>query len=406
LNLPPMKLTLPNNINLNAVEKLLGEYRGLKESDVLDITLPNEIKEQTIAGLPALIQFLGTVLREGKLSVVRSKNNVDTDSETIKESAEQYLWYVVTSLMWYDLILDANNESIKPLIHPVNREINERIRNFKILRHGFMAPCFDHLPKANGLLKMFYAPPYYELVKKGMIEQHINQIITNLGLITNKAVMGQLGIMLGPLTEIVYELFMNTHDWATNDRFGDRIEYGVRGVYFRFYRNFKKQMAENAEENVLLNQYFSHDEFVGDYEQKVTFIEISVFDCGDGFVGKYLGETYSEETSSSEEIAIIKKCLTKYVTLEDGRKGVVKGMGLDNVLTTIDNRGFLRIRTNRTCICRDMISHPYSAETDSENIPLFDWATGSADAFTLFPQTKGSVVSIILPLDARHYVKR
>ena len=228
-----MKLTIPGNISISSVEELLAEFQKLPGDEKIDVTLPNELKEQTFAAIPSLIQFFGTLLREEQLFIVRSKNDVQTESEAIQN--------------WYNEIVDTNDVSIKPIIFPINREINERIRNFKPLRHGFMTPCFDHLPKANGLLKMFYPPPSYELASRNMIEQYVNQIVSNLGLLTNKSVVGQLSNLLAPITDIVHELFMNTHDWATKDRFGDRIEYGVRGVYFRFYRNFKKQLAENAD---------------------------------------------------------------------------------------------------------------------------------------------------------------
>ena len=84
-----MKLTIPGNISISSVEELLAEFQKLPGDEKIDVTLPNELKEQTFAAIPSLIQFFGTLLREEQLFIVRSKNDVQTESEAIQNAAMQ-----------------------------------------------------------------------------------------------------------------------------------------------------------------------------------------------------------------------------------------------------------------------------------------------------------------------------
>lgn len=382
------------------IETLYAKYKQESASNKVDLELPNEFKEETIGVLPSLIQFIATVIRDEKLNQLKTRIKDPGSKDQLVSVAKSYLWYVSACLHWLNDFNYENGESLKADIRPVNQYINELMKNLKPLGTSFMLSCFDHLPKNAGLLKMFYQPPNYQIVEEEMIEQYVYQIIVNLGERINKAVFSQLAAILKPLTAIIYELFKNTDDWATKDRLGNKVEPSVRGIYFRYYKNYPEKIQQYTEDNASLNRYFSHSIFKPDAEKKISFIEISVFDSGDGFAGRRMGEAYRDDLPVEEEVSIVKQCLTKYWTNEEGKRGVVKGIGLDRVLTTINLKGFLRIRTNKTHVYRDMVVDQYQLENISENIKLYDWTNVSDQSFTSHYNTKGSVITIILPLEA------
>jgi hypothetical protein len=396
-------ISIKREMNLSDIEILYKKYRSESIGTKVDLELPNDFKEESIGVLPSLIQFISNIIRDDKLNQLKSKLNDSSERGSLLHAAKSYLWYVCSSLHWLNEFTYKDGQSLKPDIKTVNQDINELMRNYRPLGHSFMLTCYDHLPKNKGLMKMFYQPPNFLMVDEDMTEQYVNQIIKNLGEKTNKSVFGQLQSILKPITAIIYELFKNTDDWATKDRFGNKIEPSVRGVYFRYYKNFQKNITQYCEGNQSLNTYFSHDIYKPDSENKISFLEITVFDCGDGFAGKRLTNNYDENLQVNQEVGIVKQCLTKYWTNEEGKKGIVKGIGLDRVLTTIDQKGFLRIRTNKAHIYRDMVIDRYESESNSENIKLYDWVTGSEHSYTSHYNAKGSVITIVLPLDAALY---
>lgn len=77
-----------------------------------------------------------------------------------------------------------------------------------------------------------------------------------------------------------------------------------------------------------------------------------------------------------------------------------KGIGLDRILSILDKKGFLRIKTGSLCVYRNLITHNHK-ELDNEDVnsmELFDWNKNSNTDYTSFKNAKGAVVTIIYPL--------
>lgn len=205
-------ISIKRELNLTDVEDLYSQYESKLSGSKIDIQLPSEFKEDNIGVLPALIQFIITVVRDGKLGKIKSRLNFPSQSYAIEKAAKNYLWFVVSCLHWLNEFEYSTGESLKPYMKPINQNVNDLIRNYVPLGNSYMAACFDHLAKNAGLLKMFYSPPSYLFVEEEMVEQYVFQIIKNLGSKFNKIVFSQLQPLLKPLTAIIYELFKNTGD--------------------------------------------------------------------------------------------------------------------------------------------------------------------------------------------------
>jgi hypothetical protein len=397
-------ILIKRELTLADVEDLYMKYRVEKLGKNVDLEFPNELQESTVAVLPSLLQFLITVIRENKLKDIYARFDSSASQNQIADVAKHYLWFVASSLEWTKGLKFKDGEPLRFQLRPVNQEINRLISDYLPLRSSFMMPCFDHLPKSKGLPLMFYSPDKHELVSENMIEQYVSLVLKNLGKLINKSMFAQLEGAEKALSAIIYELFKNTQEWATRDAYNDKIEPSVRGFYFKFFSNEQEKMFEYCDGNKSLQRYFSHQIFKPNTVNRISFLEISVFDSGDGFIGKRTESGSTEDIPVNQQVEIVKQCLTKYFTTASGMSKIVKGIGLDRVLRTIDQKGFFRLRTNKVCVCRDMIANPYAAESDSGNISLFDWKTGLRNDFTSFYDVKGTVVSLILPLDYIEYI--
>ena len=193
---------------------------------------------------------------------------------------------------------------------------------------------------------------------------------------------------------IINELMKNTYEWGKTDRYNVTIDPSIRGVFSRFFRRVRSKAVKEFMFHKGLQEYFADQRLQENGIQELYFIEISVFDSGAGFVEKYQGK----RDANVSDIDIVKTCLIKHRTSALGLEKGDKGIGLDRILHLLNNRGFLRIKTNKTCVYRNLISHPYKNSQDARDMELFDWATHSSANYTTSPDANGSVVTIIYPL--------
>ena len=145
-------IAIRRELNLADIEILYKLYRDESVSNKVDIELPNEFKEETIAVLPSLIQFISTIIRDGNLDKLKSRLDYKSEKDKVANTAKSYLWYVASSLHWLKDFTYKRGESIKSDVKPTNQIINELMRNYKPLGTSFMTTCFDHLSKNAGLV--------------------------------------------------------------------------------------------------------------------------------------------------------------------------------------------------------------------------------------------------------------
>ncbi|MEQ9229098.1 MAG: hypothetical protein RIF46_00335, partial [Cyclobacteriaceae bacterium] len=74
------------------------------------------------------------------------------------------------------------------------------------------------------------------------------------------------------------------------------------------------------------------------------------------------------------------------------------GIGLDRMLSVLDGKGFLRIKTGSLCVYRNLISNPYEKLSNYESMYLTDWDTHSRTDFPSKIASTGTAISIIYPL--------
>src|SRR5690606_26044726 len=104
------------------------------------------------------------------------------------------------------------------------------------------------------------------------------------------------------------------------------------------------------------------------------------------------------ESKAKNDVGVIKECLIRNNTTAKGLNKSEKGKGLDRILKTLDGKGFLRIRTDKYSVYRDLIQDRYLKTSKIDDIVLCDWKTNASDTFKEMQYASGTVITIIYPL--------
>ena len=62
----------------------------------------------------------------------------------------------------------------------------------------------------------------------------------------------------------------------------------------------------------------------------------------------------------------------------------------------MDKKGFIRIKTDKYCLYRNMIEQPIK---ENDDMDIFDWEKSTKENFTEYNECSGTVISIFYPLN-------
>lgn len=362
----------------------------------VDLELPTEISRNFFALTSSLVQFVATWVRTGhhnKLVI-----DVQTDAISLSQLFDQEYIFPVLALIWNDVqISDKKGKSLRPLLRDLQNQYISNMRGIRPQKGDkLLLVNLDHFEKYLGILPFFEQNGEF-ITNEDRLSKNLRKPIFDYVLKNAK----HSGISLEndylQVSGIIYELFKNTFDWARTDFKGAPLSPNIRGLYLRFFKKKRSLILEEYEKEKPIRQYFGDDIIFQENELgQIYFLEISVFDSGVGFIQKFV----NDDTETLSDIGIIKKCLVKYHTSSQSLLKDKKGIGLDRILQTIDKKGFLRIKTDRYCLYRNMIKNPYESihRENFEDVELMDWATQSSQEFTKGFFSSGTTVSIIFPL--------
>ena len=394
-----MLISIKKNVNLSNIDRLyLDLYSGIKVNSVIDVLLPKELSKNYLGIVSSLIQFISTWSRyanSGKL-LIDIENPTDKDIDSLYEF--EYIFPIV-SLVWnsngiYDR---TGNTSLRNILKQKNIKSFEEMKKVNAMKgEKLLLTNFDHLPKEHGILACFEKNGDYILNENDLLESLKPSILQDVlrNSRESKAIFEQVQ---DDFIGIVFELMKNTYEWAKDDEIGVPFNPNLRGVLIKFNKKRRSKLLEEYKKNKAICKYFSSEILKENSLGQLYFIEISVFDSGAGFIKKYKSLNQDDNIS---DIDIIKKCLIKHNTSAKGLNKTDKGRGLDRILNILDNKGFLRIKTDKLCLYRDLISNKYEDNefNDVNRMELFDWKTNSNKSFTEYKYASGSVVTIIYPL--------
>ena len=343
------------------IEKLEDLHMNLSRSGInVDLEIPVSIDYRGFGVLPGLYLLLFTWMRTKKGNVILHIDQQNLD--VFKLFALDYYGYLILSTLWKEFdFVNREGVSIKKYFKEHTPNMHNYIDSLskELPKESVMIPCFDHYSFEKGLSHWFYANDYSFTDAPSGLDNSLYHILTKLSMnYKERMVRNFSNEAFDSISKIVWELLKNTDEHAKKDYLGEvKLQPSTRGLYMRIHKSSKNGFLEGTNHEGLKKYYRSS--FYSE-DTDCFLLEISVFDSGPGMVKRFLSSTYSRDITINEEINIIKKCLIKGQTSVIGTEGKSKGYGLDEVLNLLnERRGFLKIRTGRCSIYRDLINFPY-----------------------------------------------
>lgn len=393
------------NISLESVEKY---YIFEVDSDVLE--LPENFSNKDFFEVPSYIQLVSTWIRRKKnytLKIPLSKkiddktNRLEVSSEGVEVLREE-VNYIATIMSWGQDIENLDQQKIEKkdiskFTTIIRSEMNSWADSSRNLQKGniLFLTCFDHFANSNGLLNSFYLDGKNFYDHNEFFFSPFNDRLSNFSRSLNKVVAeDNLRKTFMEISNIIYELMLNTHEWARTNEYYKELSPNVRGVYIKLHKGKIDNLQKRYRKSKGLFEYLKND-FSADSNGLSTFFEISVFDSGPGFIKR--NNVVDKTLSIKDEVDIIKRCLTLHQTSASGHKSIVKGAGLDRISRILDGKGFLKIRTGKSSVYRDFIKNSYVEVKHHSEILLRDWQTSAENSYTEFNEVEGAIINILYP---------
>jgi len=185
------------------------------------------------------------------------------------------------------------------------------------------------------------------------------------------------------ISEILRELFVNTHRHGRSDVFGNPLGRNFRGIIFNSLNVTGERLdviSKSGGGKLAL--------FVTDWRpskgEHFKAIDITVVDSGPGYARRWQGLDKNELTIEMEKDAVI-KCFSKHRSTDNADSS---GSGLSNVLRDLKAmRGWLRLRTGRTLVEKSFFNHSGSVAVEYDDIKEMD----------VFME--GVVFNVVIPLN-------
>lgn len=386
-------IKVSGDISIPKIQKLYSELATTNDA-VIDVYLPKKIEKMDFGLLFSYLQFLATWIRNknsGKLYLPV----VSTD-DAVEYLENNEFVYPSIVLAWEKEIVNTNGEIIKSNLKNPSKEYFNRMDFFDLKGNSVPIYCFDHDKSNRGLSRHFYKN-FRELVNETTLGFNLFNAFKKVGDFNKGAFRAGVKDSYDNFIAIIHELFTNTHEHAKTNELGYNLYPNIRALQLKFHKKPVNKFIEQFQDYSGLVQYFNSG-FKANEKRELYLLEISILDSGPGFVKRY--KKFSDfNLTISEEVEIIKECLYRHNTSAEGLRGEIKGIGLDRVLQTLDGKGFIRIKTGRVDLFRDMKNNRYHNHNTASEILLNDFQNNSTNDFTIFPVAEGTLLSIFYPLE-------
>lgn len=389
------KIHVRQNIILDDVELLFNELYNNTTSFGSKIDLYfTPYKSKRYFGLSAaLIQFVASWLRNSSSGDFILNTRLLGDNELNEIYKKDEAFFPVISLVFKTKIIYNTDKSrvLNNLLKPFQNEYYRNMLRINNTQNDTLVLMnYDYV---------FYHPVFeingkYIQSQLELSRSLVEPIISNVLKYSNTAkreFMKEQNSFFG----IIFELMKNTFEWGRTDEKGVPFSPSIRGLLVKFFKKERVNFLEEYQSLPFISEYFNSSELTPNSKNQLYFMEISVFDTGSGLVKKY--KSSNSVSDNLSDVDIIKMCLVKHNTSSSGIERSVKGIGLDRILRTTNKKGFIRIRTGKHCLYRNMIKDEYVESHLSNEIKLYDWNKASLSDFTLLKEASGTVISIIYP---------
>lgn len=382
------------NISIPKIQNLYSELTSTNDA-AIDVHLPKTIERLDFGLLFSYLQFLSTWVRNNRSGKLHLP--VNTTQEAIEYLDNNEFVYPSIVLAWEKEIVNGNGENIKSELKNPSKDYFSRMDFFDLKGTSVPIYCFDHDKSNRGLSRHLYKN-FRELVNETSLGFNLFNAFKKVGDFNKGTFRSSVKGSYDDFIAIIHELFTNTHEHAKTNELGYNLYPNIRALQLKFHKKPINKFVEQFQDYSGLVDYFNSG-FTTNNLGELYLLEISILDSGPGFVKRYK-RISDYNLDISEEIEIIKQCLYRHNTSAEGFRGETKGIGLDRVLHMLDGKGFVRIKTGRADVFRDMKNNRYHHHENASDIQLNDFQNNSTNNFTVYPAAEGTLLSIFYPLES------
>ena len=353
----------------------------LSKGDVDEVFIPNSLKNAGLLGVEGfLIQVLVGWYRSGG----KRSTRLYLENGFVNDDLKNLLLQAVLGLS--DTVSTISG-------HVVDKKLALDVLAFKLgelkklkFKESFKGPYLALSSIKTEMSDLEFVSPFYGL--DDLVGGNDFEKLTNLAL--EKALLGIKGRMdkinpvrVSNISNIIYELFSNTHKHARNHVNGDVIRRNVRGVVFNGNKISKSRINQVADESSFKLKMLSDDWFSSMSKESMHVLEITVVDGGPGYARRWLKKD-ALSISKEEEVAAILECFQKH---NSSSPYASSGSGLTTVMRSLRSlHGWFRLRTGSMVVERSF------ANGEGE---LFISKKDISDAGVFL---EGAVFSVVVPL--------
>ncbi len=385
-----VKQNISDKYILSLYEKL---YEKESANDRKHLMLPRKMQGTDLGILFQFIQFFATWIRTSNELTL----HLPITKETISDYLQEEFVYPCVVLAWEINIVDVNGESIKKELKEPSKEYYKSLELTATQQTGGRAIyCFDHDKVKRGYSRIFYNEKQ-TLFQENELSLNLYKVFERISKINKKIFLENIKPVYKDFAAIIHELFGNTDEHGKTTIEGYYLYPNIRALYIKFHGNSLKQYQKNYSTNIGLTDYFNSD-FGVDVDDDIYFIELSIVDSGPGLIRRY-SKSDNKKLDISNEVSIIKQCLTVHNTSNTSELSSIKGLGLHRVMKTLNPKGGLvRIKTSKSDVFRDLKNSPYEDHEALQSIKLFDWEKNKQNQYTSHDWAEGTLISIFYPL--------
>ena len=369
-------LTVKKQESLSSIEDKLSSINSVDE---FKIRLPSSLNTHGALGIEAaVIQLYGTWLRTGDYEkIFHSFQSDENDFEKLCASI-----YGICALSLSDKIWSKDKSPLKR-----NEVLKGAVDTIENLRENKFEQCFKSryfgipLIKKLGYNKEFFMPVYRN---NEVINSHaFYRLVENVfeGNINGTSRFKTLDRTIGKedLSDLIWEIFKNTHDHGRIDRNNNELKNNFRAIIIQQIDISNTYLNDWCGKNPSNAQRAFKDLLLNSNSEKHPILDISIIDMGAGFI-----DLAKEKSSENKDIPIFLNCLRSGWSRLLGNN---RGDGLTKVLSNIHkHKGWLRIRTGNILL----------EKTYGEYLP--PTPTG-ADVKKLEDSAVGTTIHISIPLN-------
>lgn len=387
------EIRIKNSIKLNEVEDLYNQLYE-KSPEVINLRLPKKIEKYFFSLAPSIIQFAATWIRSEKRGKLIIDLNID-DIESAEKYYEQEIFFPIVTMAWNDItISNLSGHNLRPFLRQFQNKFILKMRKAEAMKgEKLLLLNLDHFDSESGILNFFEQNGTFNAIEEDL-EAILKKPITT-DVIKYARSKAEIEKKFSDIIGIIFELMKNTFEWGKENELGVPWNPNIRGLYIRSYKKTQINILNENASDQNITEYFSNKSLETNDLQQLFFIEISVFDTGSGFIKKF-----NNKNNIKDDFSILKSCLIKHQTSSIGNLENDKGIGLDRILSSLDDNGFIRIKTDKYCVYRNMIKDRYrlTENYNPDTMQLFDWQTGSEKLLSLNNECSGTLVSVLYPI--------